>query len=564
MNLSRKLIAQLNHAKLPFLCSVLSASLMGLVIVVQALVLAHVIDAVFLNHAGFPDVRHNLVWFAALSGLRYLLERIETSVSSSIARTIKHRLRQQLIRHLATASPQNGDHHQTGELVNTVGRGIDALEPYFSEYLPQLILAVLIPLLIVCVVFPIDWVSGFIFLLTAPLIPLFMVLIGDSAQRVTQKQWIVLSRMSAFFLDVIQGIVTLKLLGRSRDYGHRIAEVSEQFRHTTMKGLRIAFLSALTLEMLATISTAIVAVGIGLRILYGRMGFEHGLFVLILAPEFYQPLRQLGARFHAGMEGFQASQRIFELLARPQMKSSSCTASPSKFWEADIRFENVGFQYPGSPGPVLSQVSFLLSPGQKVVLVGPSGSGKTTLCKLFLKLLDPQKGGIRIGPRDLEDIPMSLWQQQIAWVAQHPYLFHASVKENLLLAQPNASDQDLQTAAQKAHLHDFLTTLPQGYDTIIGEGGARFSGGQAQRLALARAFLKDAPLLVLDEPTSNLDPLCEQQVLDSIDELTRDKTVLIIAHRMNTLKGADTILSLSRHGRVNKVTYDDILAEQAR
>ena len=564
MNLSRKLIAQLKHAKSPFLCTVLSASLLSLTVVFQAYVLARIIDAAFLDRAALSDLGLHLTGFVLLSGLRFLWEWLENRSASTIACIIKQQLRHQLTDHLTCLAPAEHKHDQTGELVNTTSQGIDALEPYFSEYLPQLMLALLIPVLILCVVFPLDWISGVIFLVTAPLIPLFMVLIGDSAQRATHKQWTVLSRMSAFFLDVIQGIVTLKTLGRSRDYGQRIAAISHEFRRTTLKGLRIAFLSALTLEMLATISTAIVAVGIGLRLLHGHIDFLNGLFILILAPEFYQPLRQLGARFHAGMEGFAASQRIFALLDRPQRQEPPAIVSPVTFSESDIRFDNVGFQYPDAPAPVLSQVSFALSPGQKVVLVGPSGSGKTTLCKLFLKLLDGQQGHIRIGDHDLNDIPMSQWQQQIAWVSQHPTLFHASVRDNLRLAQPDASDQDLQDATQKAHLHDFLAGLPAGYDTVIGEQGARFSGGQAQRLALARAFLKDAPLLVLDEPTSNLDPHCEQQILNAIDALARDKTVLIIAHRLNTLKHADLILSFSRDGRVEPVTFNQILAEQTR
>ena len=451
---------------------------------------------------------------------------------------------------------------RSGEMSNTITNGVQALDAYFSQYIPQLFFSSLIPIIVLFFVFPRDLLSGVVMVVTAPIIPVFMILIGHLAQSITQKQWKSLSRMSAYFLDVLQGITTLRILGRGRAEEQKIAQVSDAFRKTTMNVLKVAFLSALVLEMAATISTAVIAVEIGLRLLYGKMLFEPALFILILAPEFYQPMRQLGARFHAGMEGIAAAERIFEILETPQPAHPKERRSlPVKSF-ASIRFQDVSFSFPGEPRPALNALSFNMTNNSLTALVGPSGAGKTTISQLLMGFLQPTQGAILVDDAPLSRFDPDEWKKQIAWVPQNPHLFHRTIRENILLARPSATEQEMTQAAQSVRLHEFVLSLPDGYDTQIGEQGARLSGGQAQRIALARAFLKNAPLLILDEPTANLDPILEQEIQSVINTLTRNRTTLMIAHRLTTVREADQIIVLS-NGQIREIgRHEELLNRQ--
>jgi len=367
----------------------------------------------------------------------------------------------------------------------------------------------------------------------------------------TQKQWKSLSRMSGHFLDVLQGLTTLKIFGRSRQEADNVFKISDQFRRTTMNVLKIAFLSALVLEMAATISTAVIAVEIGLRLMYAKMSFEPALFILILAPEFYQPMRQLGARFHAGMEGVAAAQRIFEILEEPEtgrMETGGREAGEKETGTRNlfIKFEGVHYTYPGASNPALKNISMKIPPNTVTALVGKSGAGKSTIANLLLRFAENYSGSIHIGEKELSSIPKADWRTLVSWMPQKPYLFHQTVTENILIARPQSSLDEMKEAAKKAGLHDFITGLPNGYKTLIGEQGSRFSGGQAQRLALARAFLKDAPLLILDEPASNLDPYLDAELQQVISDLSKNRSVLLIAHRLKSVEKADQIIVLDK------------------
>jgi len=499
---------------------------------------------------------------------------------SVAARKIKHDLRTRLYAHIQRLGPAYAREERTGELVGAAVEGVEALDAYFAHYLPQIFLAVLIPIGMLVIIFPVDLFTGIVLLLTAPLIPFFMILIGGHSEKLIQEQWLKLSRMSAYFFDVIQGLKTLKLLGRSREQTSQIEKVSDDYRRTTMGVLKVSFLSSLSLEMLSTLSTAIVAVEIGLRLLYGGMEFEPALFLLILAPEFYYPLRTLGTRFHAAMAGTEAAERIFAILkAEPESSTGILEAYPSdtlsvspslKLQNAPnqfpafnaaqkaISFEHVSYHYPdGRRG--MEDASFCIEPGERTAMVGESGAGKSTAVQLLLRFIEPGQGSIRIGQEELCTIPPVAWRMQIAWISQNPYLFSGTISENIRTGKPGAAEQEMILAAKTSLLHEFVLSLPDGYETRIGERGLRLSGGQRRMLALARAIIRDVPILILDEPTAHLDIETEARFDAALENLQSGRTVLVIAHRLNTVRSANKILVFSGGKVVESGPHDELV-----
>jgi ATP-binding cassette subfamily C protein CydD len=573
MKVDRRLLRRAHAVRGPLALAVALGAAGGIVMVLQAYLLSLVVSRVFLDGQALGGVLPLLAVFLGLSLLRAGLTWVAEAAADRVANWVKHDLRARLAAHLLALGPAYARGERTGELANTAVEGIEALDAYFRQYLPQLALAALVPLTVLLFVFPLDWVSGLVLLLTAPLIPVFMILIGSLAESLTRRQWTSLSRMSAHFLDVLQGLTTLKLFGRSREQFRIIAQISDQFRDATMGVLRVTFLSALVLEMVATISTAVVAVQIGLRLLYGGLTFQQGFFVLLLAPEFYLPLRMLGARFHAGMQGVAAAQRIFEVLETPvfggldldsepsaapagEVQRESASPPPVRF---DLCFSDIHYAYDGGQRPALNGLSFDLPHGESVVLVGPSGAGKSTAAYLLLRFIEPDRGTITVGGRPLRALSAAAWREQVAWVPQEPYLFHGTVAENIRLARPDASLDEVARAARQASADGFIEALPQGYDSLVGERGARFSGGEAQRIALARAFLKDAPLLILDEATANLDPEIEALVQEAMARLLSGRTALIIAHRLSTVYRASRIVVLDRGRLAEEGTHAGLM-----
>jgi len=567
MKFDRNLLSEAMRAKFWLALTIGLGLLVGIVIVAQAWVLARIVDAAFLQGRSLSDVISLLGLLMILAILRFLFSWGSENAGKHLAVRVKTELRGRLIRHLLALGPAYIAEERSGELSNTLTAGIEALDAWFSQYLPQVALALMMPLTILIAVFPQDLLSGVVLLVTAPLIPFFMVLIGSAAESLTRKQWRTLSRLAAHFLDVIQGLPTLKQFGRARDQLQIIARISDDYRQTTMGVLRVAFLSALVLEMLATISVAVIAVEIGIRVMKGHMDFLNAFFILILAPDFYQPLRLLGSRFHAGMDGVAAAERIFAILERrPGMEGASNRPTsvaesftlPSEF---HIHFDDVTVRFQEGERRALEHVSFELRQGEHVALVGASGAGKSTIAHLLLRFLEPSQGQILLNSIPLSHIPPASWRQWIAWMPQQPYLFNMSIADNIRLGRPDATKEEVVWAAKQAFAHAFISSLPEGYDTVVGERGARLSGGQVQRIALARAFLRDAPIVILDEPTANLDPETEDQIQRALTALLTGRTALIIAHRLHTIRQADRILVLQAGRIVEAGRHEELVSQ---
>ena len=452
------------------------------------------------------------------------------------AATVKSQLRRALTARSLRLGPVWLGGQRAGEIATLSTRGLDGLDSYFARYLPQLVLAVLVPIAVLARVAAADWISAVVIAVTLPLIPVFAVLVGWHTKAQTRRQWRLLATLGGHFLDVVEGLPTLKVFGRSRAQEDVIAKVTEDYRATTMSTLRVAFLSALVLELAAAVATALVAVEVGLRLLSGHLGYETALLVLLLTPEAYLPLRALGAQFHASMEGAAAAGRVFEILDTPvpagqqaQQAGPALGRATADLRIAEIRLDGVTVAYPGRSRPALDGVSLRIAPGERIVLTGPSGAGKSTLLALLLRFVAPT-AGIIDADGDVAGMDLRQWRRQIAWVPQQPYLFTASAADNIALGQPAASRSAIGRAARLAGAAEFIEALPAGYDTPLGERGLRLSAGQRQRIALARAFLRDAPLLLLDEPSAHLDPASTRLIGTAIDTALADRTVILVSH----------------------------------
>jgi len=529
------------------LTTIIAAALAAL-IVAQAVLLARVITAVFLDGAGPADVRADLVALVAVVGGRAVLIGVREGAARVASGQVKADLRRSLLRRVAELGPGAVDHERRGELATLATRGVDAFDPWFAGYLPQLVQAAVMPAVLIVWVLRIDPASAAVLVVTLPLIPVFMALVGLAARARTERQWHLLASLSGRFLDAVEGLASLRLAGRAGTTRAALAAVGEEHRRATMGSLRVAFLSALVLELFATIATAVIAVGVGLRVVYGHLDLEPALTVLILAPEVYLPLRLVGSRFHASMDALTTGDRIFAILELPAPPGTTGTRPAPDPRREPISFHGVHRAYPARDVAVLDRFDAHLPAGGLVAVTGPSGAGKSTLLALLAGLDQPDAGAVRVGSVDLADIDPTAWRARVAWVPQRPHLVTGTVADNLRLARSDADVTELWAALDALGIGGAVRALPHGLDTPLGEDGAGLSAGQRHRLAVARALVRDADLVVLDEPTAEVDATSAVRIAEAVRALAADRTVVVATHDPRLRALADHEVSLAPAG----------------
>jgi ATP-binding cassette subfamily C protein CydD len=545
--------------------AVVLGAVTGICIIIQAGLLAHIIHAAFIAKTPRETLLPFFVILIAIISLRGLLAWGREVSGQKASTLIRRQVRTALLEHLYALGPLYVKEKQTAPLTNTLLERTEALHGYVAHYLPQKSLALIVPIMIGLSAFWVSWVVGLIFLVTAPLIPLFMMMIGRGAEKLNQKNFTLLSRMSAHFLDTLQGLATLKIFHRSADEAAKVEKSAEHYRKGTMAVLRVAFLSSAILECLTSVAIAMTAVFLGLSYLqfldfglYQReLTLQTGLFLLLLAPEFYQPLRDLGTHYHARAEALGAAHEINAILAKPLLAVKSLTLAQQGLINLELR--HVSHSFDKGRRPALVDLNLKVASGEWLAIVGASGAGKTTLLNLLLGFLPLQQGEISINGQPLNNMNLADWQRHIAWVPQHPALFANTLEQNISLGEPAISREKLIAAARAAHADKIAVTLEQSLDLAVGEQGNKLSGGEARRVALARAFVKNASLILLDEPTAGLDRENEQLIMTSLKQLAPGKTLIMLTHRLDTAQIADRIAVMAAGAVVEQGTHAELM-----
>ena len=525
---------------------------------VQALVVAKIVNRIFFLAQPMTSVYWLFVLLVAVIVLRGVFQWIEERFALAVAGIVKHSLLERLLEQVGVLGPSEMDHQQRGEFFVLLTQGLGNLDVYFCRYLPQLFKSVLIPIAYLLVVFPLDWISGLIFLVTTPLIPGFMMLIGKWSRRMAGSSWEAMARMGGYLQDVLAGLATLRNWNREYKQEQKIRRVSDDFRLATMKTMRVAFLSALTLELFTTISIALVAVGLGIRLADGREVFEVALFIILLAPEYFQPLRQLGQRYHDSQNAILSADQMFQFLGQ-----KASTKKPAVSQEAEgnrrgaevapgVELRNLSFNW--GEREILRDLSLRLEPGAVYAVAGRSGAGKTTLLRILAGALTQKSGDLLVDGREF------IGWENLSVIPAQPYFFRGTVLENIRLGR-QVSRQQVEEICRAIGTHEFISKLPQGYDTLLGQEGQRLSGGQGQMVSIARAMVQSGGLLLCDEATSSLDAATEQVVEAALDKLYSGRTVLVSAHRLHTLKRAREIFVLEDGCIVQRGSYDELASQ---
>jgi ATP-binding cassette subfamily C protein CydCD len=508
-------------------------------VIAIAVALASVLTGVFQHHQDLADLVPALSVFAAAVLARAALIWLgEASGHAGAAAAIAGFRRRALIALVARGPVALGG-TRSGETAAQLTSGLDGLDHYYARFLPQVVVAVAVPVVAIAYVVSVDWVSAVILVVTLPLIPVFTALIGRAAQQSTRRRWQTFQLLGGHFLDVLQGLPTLRLFGRGPAQVARLRDISERLRSTTMATLRIAFISSFALELLSSLGVAVLAVTIAVRLVDGTLDLRSGLTVLILAPEVYLPMRMFGAAFHGSMEGVEAAGAILERIDEAPARTA---IAPLRVEHPEIALAHVTFMHAGRTTGI-ADLSTVIASGERVVLRGPSGAGKTTLLALILGLVHADAGTVRIAGIDVAATHPLDWRDVIAWLPQHPHLFAGTIADNVRLGRPDADEIDVHAALDWVGA-GFVDDLPRGIDTLIGERGLTLSGGQRQRLALARTLLRTSPIVLLDEPLAHLDSASRARVGAALEERTRERTLIIAAHESDDVAWASRSIEL--------------------
>ncbi|MBL1416173.1 MAG: thiol reductant ABC exporter subunit CydD [Moritella sp.] len=527
----------------------------GILMIVQMAILAGIINEIIFSNKALAEITPLLFGLIAIIITRTVFGYISERYSRHAAMLIKVSIRQQLLQHLFAMGPAKTQTIGSAKIAQLLHQGVDSLEDYFSGYLPIVAYCSVIPSAVLFAVFPMDWLSGLVLMLTAPMVPMFMIIIGHKAHDLNQKHWTKLLRMSSHFLDIIQGLTQLKIFNASRQEMAAVKTISEDYGNQTMGILKIAFLSSFMLEFLASIAIALVAVILGFRLYYGDVDYLLALWVLLLAPEFYLPFRQLGTQYHAKMAGVTAAQDMLQILSIPIKENQTETQFKAPF---DISLTDVNFTYSGRKN-TLKNINLTLSNHGLYAVIGESGAGKSTLIDTILGFNTPDSGSMTINGTKHTSAERDAWLNHCGWIAQQGHIFYGSLGFNIALTE-DYDDAKIQQVLTSVGLADFVAQLKDGLNTHVGEGGVGISGGQSQRLALARAFYHQPDVLILDEPSSHLDKDTEQIVSNSIAEYAKQHLVIVIAHRLHTVVDAKKIIVLEQGQIIEQGTHTELLA----
>jgi thiol reductant ABC exporter CydD subunit len=545
----RRLLGRVEAARWTLAVCVAAGLVAALLLLAQMTLLAAVIAGAAEGRLGQVPAAVAVALVAVVAARAGLAQVVELSGRRTATRVMSALRTELVARRLRPGAGEPG-RADSAELAAGAVQGLDGLETYFARYLPQVVLAVVVPVAVLCWSAAVDLTSALIMAVTLPVIPVFMSLIGRAAGARARANWQALVGLSAYFLDVVRGLPTLRAFNQGTAQVAGIREVTDRYRRTTMGTLRLSFLSGVVLDLAATLSTALVAVTLGVRLVAGSLGLRPALTVLLLVPELFAPVRAVATLFHASADGLAGTERILDALERaPADPDPAVDSREPEAGNAGARSEPVGLRgvtvrYPGRPVPALDRVDLDLHQGELVAVVGSSGAGKTTLGRVLLGLTRPDEGFVVAGGRPLTDADLDRWRDRVAWASQHPALVPGTVAANLALGRPGADPAAIQEAARLAGADRFVRRLPAGYDTVVGAGGHGLSAGQRQRLGLARALLRDASLLVLDEPTVHLDAAAAARVGETVEALRGSRTILLLTHDPGLAARADRVLRL--------------------
>lgn len=560
--LNKRLIKEARIKRLYIPANIVHSILNSIFIIINAYLLALVVDGVFIKKQSFQAVKMHILLFLLNAAIKSIFNFFIDNTVKKLSEHIKENIKKNTFNLIVSANPYKVKEQKNGELINILTEGSEMLTPYYSQYIPQFFASVIVPILICIFVAFKDPLSALIMLVTYPLIPFFMALIGYKSKEKNEQQWKKLTTLSSHFLDMLQGLRTLKVFGRSKIQVEKIYEISENYRRSTMDVLKVSFLSALVLETTAAISTAVVSVNLGLRLVYNKIDFFTAFFILVITPDFYIPLRQLGVKFHSSLNGQVAIEKV-SAIEKVLSSDSHAAQEPLKAEKiASVEVKNLSFSH--ADKEALHNVSFKIISNEKIALVGDSGSGKSTLVNILSSFLKPEDNTVFINGININSLDKKYYLQKLAIVPQFPHIFNMSIEDNILLGN-SISKEEFLNICRLTRVSDFAEKFKNKYKTVIGEGeDIAISGGEKQRIALARALVKKADIIILDEPTSALDPETEELLSRVINNILENKIVLIAAHRLNTIKSADNIFVLNNGFLIESGKHEELLKKKGK